>query len=192
MVSLNQNSMKTKILIAIGALVTLLFILFSVGFQVGDVTIGKRENEIQVKQKSTLDESPFSKDYLQSNKVICLNLWATWCGPCVKEMPMLNSLKKRYEAQNITFISMSIDSDTLKLRKFLQSNTFSFTDIRLDNLEYSKAILNYLEDRPLDKSIMTQSVPKTYLIKNGKVIFKIDGMAEEQELAAAIDKALRD
>ena len=87
---------------------------------------------------------------------------------------------------------MSIDSDTLKLRKFLQSNTFSFTDIRLDNLEYSKAILNYLEDRPLDKSIMTQSVPKTYLIKNGKVIFKIDGMAEEQELAAAIDKALRD
>jgi len=184
--------MKTKILIAIGALVTLLFILFSVGFQVGDVTIGKRENEIQVKQKSTLDESPFSKDYLQSNKVICLNLWATWCGPCVKEMPMLNSLKKRYEAQNITFISMSIDSDTLKLRKFLQSNTFSFTDIRLDNLEYSKAILNYLEDRPLDKSIMTQSVPKTYLIKNGKVIFKIDGMAEEQELAAAIDKALRD
>ncbi len=184
--------MKKIILIVVAVLVTLLFILYSVGFQIGNITIGKRENEINVKQKVTLDESQFSKNYLQSNNVICVNLWATWCGPCVQEIPMLNTLKKRYEAQNIAFLSMSIDRDSLKLRKFLQSNKFSFTDITFDNLEYGKAILNYLESRPLDESIMSQSIPKTYLIKSSKVIFKVDGVAEEQELVAAIDKVLKD
>ena len=184
--------MKKIILIVVAGLVTLLFILYSVGFQIGDITIGKRENEINVKQKATLDESQFSKKYLQSNNMICINLWATWCGPCVQEIPMLNTIKNKYETQNIECLCMSIDTDSLKLRKFLQSDKFSFTDITFDNLEYSNAILNYLENQPLDESNMSLSIPKTYLIKNQKVIHTIDGMAEEQELVAAIDKALRD
>ncbi|MBX7173826.1 MAG: TlpA family protein disulfide reductase [Pyrinomonadaceae bacterium] len=46
-------------------------------------------------------------------KVIYLDLWATWCGPCLQEMPFLEKLKEKYkDNNNIAFVSLSIDDDT--------------------------------------------------------------------------------
>jgi thiol-disulfide isomerase/thioredoxin len=45
-------------------------------------------------------------------KVVVVNLWATWCGPCVTEMPTLAALQKRYEGQDLVVVPISVDRKT--------------------------------------------------------------------------------
>jgi thiol-disulfide isomerase/thioredoxin len=44
-------------------------------------------------------------------KILYVEVWATWCGPCIKEMPALTQLIKDFKGQDIEFISISIDSE---------------------------------------------------------------------------------
>lgn len=54
-------------------------------------------------------------------KVVVVNLWATWCGPCVIEMPTLAKLAKAYEGQPLEVVAISIDrgDDVDKARQFI-------------------------------------------------------------------------
>ena len=47
-------------------------------------------------------------------KVVLLNLWATWCGPCRHEMPWLDALKNKYKDQPFEMLTISIDRGGLK------------------------------------------------------------------------------
>ncbi|WP_296316704.1 TlpA family protein disulfide reductase [Winogradskyella sp. UBA3174] len=42
-------------------------------------------------------------------KYIYIDVWATWCGPCIREIPSLQKLEKQFEGKNITFVSISVD-----------------------------------------------------------------------------------
>lgn len=179
--------MKKKSTIILFIVFSLIIILFQFGIQIGDVRIGK-QLDLKIKQNSNLSESSFfRKDYTADNLIV-LNLWATWCKPCIEEMPLLNRVKRKYNNDKISFLSMSIDTDSIKLVNFLNKNKFEFTDITFDNLKYRNAILNTLENKKADEWIASQSVPVTYLIKNKKIVFKIDGTTEKQELIALIEK----
>ena len=56
-----------------------------------------------------------------SGKLLYIDVWATWCGPCIKEMPALKELVKEYAKKNIEFVSISVDyqSDYEKWRKMV-------------------------------------------------------------------------
>ncbi|MEX0288374.1 MAG: TlpA family protein disulfide reductase [Flavobacteriaceae bacterium] len=72
-------------------------------------------------------------------KVVLLNYWATWCAPCIKEMPELNKLQSKYEEQGLEVIALS-DEDKERLIKFANkrpfvataaySNEFTWADIQ--------------------------------------------------------------
>lgn len=184
--------MKKSLLIIIGILIVIVIAIMSFGIQIGNVRIGKQDDTLKINQLYDLENSEFSKKHLQTDKIICVNLWATWCAPCIKEMPMLNDIKKNYSDENIEFLSFSVDRDTIKLADFIKKRKFDFEDITFENLEYRTAILNYLAQRPIDNKINQYSVPITYLIKNKVVIKELSGGLNEGELEKELDLTLQE
>ncbi|WP_052181082.1 TlpA family protein disulfide reductase [Alistipes sp. ZOR0009] len=57
-------------------------------------------------------------------KVVLVDVWATWCGPCKKELPSLNALEQEYEGKDVVFISVSTDSkkDLEKWKAFVKEH----------------------------------------------------------------------
>ena len=179
--------MKRKLLVFLIVIFLIIISLTQFGIDIGGVRIGK-QMELKTPQDKNFQKSNFFEEYYSKDKLTILNLWATWCVPCVEEMPDLNSVKAIYKNDSFNFISLSVDSDSIKLVKFFNKGKFNFKDITLINLKYRNAILNTLEGEKTDKWISSQSVPKTYLIKNNKVVAKIDGTIERQELIGLIEK----
>jgi cytochrome c biogenesis protein CcmG, thiol:disulfide interchange protein DsbE len=67
-------------------------------------------------------------------KVVLVNYWATWCAPCKKEMPVLNSFYRRYHEQGLEIIGISADhpEDFAKMRKM--SSTLAYPTSTLDKI----------------------------------------------------------
>jgi peroxiredoxin len=67
---------------------------------------------------------PFDLKTLQG-RMLVINFWATWCPPCVEEMPELDSLYPQLQAKNIEMLGIGIDSPS-NIREFLQKRSFSY------------------------------------------------------------------
>ncbi|MCF6198140.1 MAG: TlpA family protein disulfide reductase [Hyphomicrobiaceae bacterium] len=115
-------------------------------------------------------------------KVVLLNLWATWCGPCRHEMPWLDELKKQYGGADFEMLTISIDRGGLaKPRRF-------FNKIKIKNLE--------LYGDPtgrLAPTLRAFGMPTTLLIdRNGREVGRMAGPAEwnSKEAFAFIEAAI--
>ncbi len=61
------------------------------------------------------------------SKIVLINFWATWCGPCVKEMPSLQRLSSQYASQGLTVVGVNLDEDPLNvLTPFLTKHEIKF------------------------------------------------------------------
>jgi thiol-disulfide isomerase/thioredoxin len=77
----------------------------------------------------TLDGRTVDLDSLTENRMTVLNFWATWCAPCIREMPLLDSLYDRLDEDRWNIILVSEES-VEKIRKFSQSKPYRFTWLR--------------------------------------------------------------
>lgn len=94
---------------------------------------------------------------------ILINFWATWCAPCLAELPDLNKLHKRFKNE-VDFYFVSQESEKM-LNKFIKSKNY--------NLPI------YIQQTQLPKPLNNEALPSTYLIHpNGKIIAKATGAAK--------------
>ena len=98
-------------------------------------------------------------------KVVFINFWATWCPPCVAEMPTINKLSNKLRGNtNIQFIMVDVDHDFSKSGPFMQQHQF--------NLPLYQAV-NAIPD-----AMLGASIPATVIIdKNGRMVFQHAGTA---------------
>ena len=79
-------------------------------------------------------------------KYVYVDVWATWCGPCIAEIPSLKKVEKKYHGKNIEFVSISIDKikDHDKWKKMIIDKELGGMQLYADNNWESKFIEDYL------------------------------------------------
>jgi len=92
-------------------------------------------------------------------KVLILNFWATWCAPCVEEIPSLNEFQKKFAHAGVVVVAVSIDKNQEKYRTFLDRIHVSFETARDPNADISN-------------EYGTFRYPETYIIKDGRIMRK--------------------
>ena len=59
-------------------------------------------------------------------QVVMVNFWATWCGPCQQEMPLLDQMYKKYKPAGFTLIGVNVDKDAPPVKELLARKPVSF------------------------------------------------------------------
>lgn len=77
--------------------------------------------------KDTEGKTYSLKDF--KGKYLYIDLWATWCGPCKKEIPYMKELEKKFEGKNITFLGLSTDKDQAAWEEMVKSGKLSGTQL---------------------------------------------------------------
>jgi len=91
-------------------------------------------------------------------QVIYLDFWASWCGPCRKSFPWMNTMQAKYKNQGFTIVSINVDKEQTLAEKFLQENPHNFTVI-------------YDPQGDIAKQFKLRGMPSSYLInRQGKVV----------------------
>jgi len=62
----------------------------------------------------------------QRGQVVMLNFWASWCGPCRKEMPLLDEMSKRYSAAGFVLYGVNVEEDNTDAKKIIKDLGVSF------------------------------------------------------------------
>jgi cytochrome c biogenesis protein CcmG, thiol:disulfide interchange protein DsbE len=63
-------------------------------------------------------------------QVVVLNFWATWCPPCIEEMPSLVRMQQRMQSKGVTVLAVSIDVDESNYRRFLKDHGVNMLTVR--------------------------------------------------------------
>jgi thiol-disulfide isomerase/thioredoxin len=86
---------------------------------------------------TALDGSKFTLDAM-GGRVVLIDFWATWCGPCNEELPHMKRIAKEFAGQPLVIISVSWDDDAAKWKDFLAKNGMTWVQYRDANHELSR------------------------------------------------------
>lgn len=115
-----------------------------------------------------------------AGKVVYLDFWASWCGPCKKSFPFMNRLKEQFEEQGLAVVSVNVDTELEDAQEFLEKFPAEFEII-------------YDPDGELMAQYEIQAMPTSFLFdRNGQLLGSHLGFKTEDEeaLSAAIKNLL--
>ena len=113
-------------------------------------------------------------------KVVIVDFWATWCVPCLSEIPMFNQLKKQYQPRGVEVIAISLDEEgASKVKPFLKAHPMDYTQV--------------IGDEPTARAfnVSVDTLPVTLLIdKQGRIRFRHVGITKKDLLEAETNQLL--
>ena len=161
--------MKMRILLV----VSLFFAVFFCKNKGSEATLEIKEEVAVAQVSSVFDLKIYDfegfKSFLEKrdNKIYVINFWATWCAPCVKELPYFEMLNKEYIDDNVEVILVSLDFPHVydsKLKPFIIKNKLKSKVIALDDVDANSWIPKVDEN-------WTGSIPATVIYRNEKSKF---------------------
>jgi len=81
----------------------------------------------------TLEGKPFDLSSLEGKRVF-INFWATWCRPCLEEMPSIERAQQELTGENVVFL-LATDEEIDQINSFRKKRDFNFTYVRVRSLE---------------------------------------------------------
>ena len=113
----------------------------------------------------------------QKGKVVVLNFWATWCGPCRQEIPELIDLRNAYSHEDVVVLGLSVDDDISPVPAFLASMQPNYP---MGWVDANTAV-----------SFVSETIPKTAIYgPDGMLAFESEGYMDRQQLSEVIDQLL--
>lgn len=101
--------------------------------------------------------------------VVMINFWASWCGPCRQEMPILSKLHDKYKAMGFTVLGVNVEEDSSEAKKLLKDMPVSFP-VLFDN------------ESVVSKQYDVVAMPSTVLVdRDGKMRFLHKGYKPGEE-----------
>lgn len=111
-------------------------------------------------------------------EVVLVNFWASWCGPCRQEMPLLSELHEQYRDLGFTVLGVNVEEDTRKARKLLEDAPVSFPVL-------------FDSDSVVSREYDVVAMPSTVLVdRNGKLRYLHKGY--KPGLEAVYQQQVRD
>jgi len=97
-------------------------------------------------------------------KTVFLNFWATWCPPCIAEMPSIQKLYENTDREKVAFVLVSTDEEMAKIKKFMERKGFTFPVYQLAS--------------GLPAAYPVRSIPATFILSpQGEIVYTHTGMA---------------
>jgi thiol-disulfide isomerase/thioredoxin len=115
---------------------------------------------------TTADGQRISLDDL-TGKVVLLDFWATWCGPCREALPHIREIAKKFQGQPLVVLSISLDTDEQKWKQFVAKNEMTWLQYRDDGFT-----------GPIAKGFGVQAIPHTFTID-------ADGVLQDEHIGDA-------
>lgn len=119
-----------------------------------------------------------------SDTLYVVNFWATWCGPCIKEMPYFEAINKQYKDQPVRVVLVSMDAvqDLKKVKTFMQKRKLA-SDVWLLNETDANTWIDKLEPK------WSGAIPATMLFNNKRKQYHfVEKELKENELQALIKR----
>ena len=138
------------------------------------LSLGDMAPEFEAKR---LDGSTFRLADYRGKKAVLIDFWATWCSPCVDEIPTIKRIAETYRNQGLEVVGVSLDREEKALRDFVKREKLSYVQV----FEKEKA-------RAITKSYGVWGIPSVFLIdKNGVInALKLRGNRTEAAVKALL------
>jgi thiol-disulfide isomerase/thioredoxin len=114
----------------------------------------------------SINDSSYTLSKMEG-KVVLINFWATWCGPCRMEIPEFNELQKTYHERGLNILGISVSDNKKQLKNFTKSFAVDYPLLYGSAKDMNKVMRDYDG---------VYAVPSSFLIgKNGNIIWKYPG-----------------
>ena len=125
-----------------------------------------------------LDGQPISLSQFKG-QVVLLDFWASWCGPCISDLPGLRRIKEKTATLPVVFLNVSIDTDESAWREAIDKHEIKGVHVRANGFSSDVA-----------KSYQVTGIPSYYLVDSQGLILENPIIRDTDEIVATIEKSL--